>query len=71
MIIVENIVINGRALKHIYSDAGLKIIRDDGVVFDDVVTVNSASEYSESSEPINEEITDTEALNIITGGTTT
>ena len=68
MIIVENIVINGRALKHIYSDAGLKIIRDDGVVFDDVVTVNSASEYSESSEPINEEITDTEALNIITGG---
>lgn len=70
MIIVENIVINGRALKHIYSDAGLKIIRDDGVVFDDVVTVNSASEYSESSEPINEEITDTEALNIITGGAT-
>lgn len=68
MIIVENIVINGRALKHIYSDAGLKIIRDDGVVFDDVVTVNSASEYSECSEPINEEITDTEALNIITGG---
>lgn len=70
MIIVENIVINGRALKHIYSDAGLKIIRDDGVVFDDVVTVNSASEYAESSEPINEEITDTEALNIITGGAT-
>lgn len=71
MIIFENIVINGRALKHIYSDAGLKIIRNDGVVFDDVVTVNSASEYSESSEPINEEITDTEALNIITGGATT
>lgn len=71
MIIVENIVINGRALKHIYSDAGLKIIRDDGVVFDDVVTVNSASEYAESSEPINEEIADTEALNIITGGATT
>lgn len=70
MIIVENIVVNGRALKHIYSDAGLKIIRDDGVVFDDVVTVNSASEYAESSEPINEEITDTEALNIITGGAT-
>lgn len=70
MIIVESIVINGRALKHIYSDAGLKIIRDDGALFDDVVTVNSASAYAESSEPINEEITDTEALNIITGGAT-
>lgn len=70
MIIVENIVINGRALKHIYSDAGFKIIRDDGVVFDDVVTVNSASEYAENSEPINEQITDAEALSIITGGAT-
>lgn len=66
MIIVEAIVINGRILKHIYSDAGLKIIRDDGVVFDDVVTVNSASEYAESSEPINEENSDTDELNIIT-----
>lgn len=65
MIIVETIVINGRELKHIYSDAGLKIIRDDGVVFDDVVTVNSASEYAESSEPINEENSDTDELNII------
>lgn len=68
MIIVETIVINGRELKHIYSDAGLKIVRDDGIVFDDVVTVNIASEYAESSEPIDEEITDAEALNIITGG---
>ena len=66
MIIVEAIVINGRILKHIYSDAGLKIVRDDGVVFDDVVTVNSASEYAESSEPINEENSDVDALNIIT-----
>lgn len=65
MIIVEAIVINGRILKHIYSDAGLKIVRDDGVVFDDVVTVNSASEYAESSEPINEENSDIDALNII------
>ena len=68
MIIVESISINGRTLKHIYSDAGLKIVRYDGVAFDDVVTVNSASEYTESSEPIDEEITDAEALNIITGG---
>ena len=66
MIIVEAIVINGRILKHIYSDAGLKIVRYDGVVFDDVVTVNSASEYTESSEPINEENSDADALNIIT-----
>ena len=65
MIIVETIVINGRELKHIYSDAGLKIVRDDGVVFDDVVTVNSASEYAESSEPINEENSDIDELNII------
>ena len=65
MIIVEAIVINGRILKHIYSDAGLKIVRDDGVVFDDVVTVNNASEYAESSEPINEENSDADALNII------
>lgn len=65
MIIVEAIVINGRILKHIYSDAGLKIVRDDGVVFDDVVTVNSASEYTESSEPINEENSDIDELNII------
>ena len=63
MIIVEAIVINGRILKHIYSDAGLKIVRDDGIVFDDVVTVNSASEYAESSEPINEENSDLEKLN--------
>ena len=68
MIIVETIVINGRELKHIYSDAGLKIVREDGIVFDDVVTANIASEYAESSEPIDEEITDAEALNIITGG---
>lgn len=68
MIIVESISINGRTLKHIYSDAGLKIVRDDGVVFDDVVTVNSASEYAESSEPINEENSDAEALNIIAWG---
>ena len=68
MIIAEAITINGRELKHIYSDAGLKIVRDDGIVFDDVVTVNIASEYAESSEPIDEEITDAEALNIITGG---
>lgn len=66
MIIVESISINGRTLKHIYSDAGLKIVRDDGVVFDDVVTVNSASEYAESSEPINEENSDIDELNIIT-----
>lgn len=66
MIIVETIVINGRELKHIYSDAGLKIVRDDGVVFDDVVTVNSASEYAESSEPINEENSNIDELNIIT-----
>ena len=65
MIIVETIVINGRILKHIYSDAGLKIVRDDGVVFDDVVTVNSASEYTESSEPINEENSGIDELNII------
>ena len=65
MIIVETIVINGRELKHIYSDAGLKIVRGDGVVFDDVVTVNSASEYTESSEPINEENSDIDELNII------
>ena len=65
MIIVESISINGRTLKHIYSDAGLKIVRDDGVVFDDVVTVNSASEYAESSEPINEENSGIDELNII------
>lgn len=66
MIIVESISINGRTLKHIYSDAGLKIVRYDGVVFDDVVTVNSASEYTESSEPINEENSGIDELNIIT-----
>ena len=65
MIIVESISINGRTLKHIYSDAGLKIVRYDGVVFDDVVTVISASEYTESSEPINEENSDIDELNII------
>lgn len=70
MIIVEAITINGRALKHVYSDVGLKIIRNDGAIFDDVFTVNSTSEYTESSDLINEEITDSEALNIITGGTT-
>lgn len=70
MIIVEAITINGRALKHVYSDEGLKIIRNDGAIFDDIFTVNSTSEYTESSDLINEEITDAEALNIITGGTT-
>lgn len=70
MIVAETVDINGRALKHIYSDAGLKIIRNDGAIFDDIFTVNSTSEYTESSDLINEEITDAEALNIITGGTT-
>ena len=54
-----------------YSDAGLKIRQiETGIIYDDAVDVVPCRyTYEETNEPIEEEdISDTEALQIITGG---
>lgn len=55
---------------HTYSDAGMKIMQDQtGIVYDDAMDVPSMGyTYTETDTPItDEELTDTEALNIIMG----
>lgn len=66
MIIVETI---GDRV-HTYSDAGMKIMQEQtGIVYEDAMDVPSMGyTYTETDEPITgEELTDTEALNIIMG----
>ena len=56
--------------RHTYSDAGMKIMQEQtGIVYDDAMDVPSMEyTYIETDEPIEgDELTDTEALNIIMG----
>ena len=59
---------DGVELVRTYSDKGYRIIRNDGVVYDEAIDVKGCGHtYTESNEPI-EELTAEEALAIIQGG---
>lgn len=59
---------DGVLLVRTYSDRGRKIIRD-GVAYDEAIDpADSGREYTESTEPV--QLTDAEALEILTGGAT-
>ena len=66
--IIEEIV--GSRVRH-YSDEGVKILQNEtGILFDDAVdNLPCIYTYSESDEPSDiDELTDAEAIAIITGG---
>lgn len=70
MIVTENYTLreDGTQLVRVYSDLGRKIVRD-GVAYDEAVDpADSGREYTESTEPV--QLTDAEALEILTGGAT-
>ena len=51
-----------------HSDKGMKILQETGVVYDEAIDIpGSGHTYTETNQPIEEEITDTEALNILLG----
>lgn len=52
-----------------YSDAGFKILQETGAKYDEAIDIaNTTHTYTETDEPVDsEELTDTEALNIIMG----
>ena len=67
MIIVETLP-DGRT--HTYSDAGLKIMQETGVVCDDAIDqIGVTHTYTETDIPVEqEEVSAEDALRIITGG---
>lgn len=60
---------DGINLYKTYSDQGLRIENEQtGEIFDEVINIeNRGYTYIETDQPIEDEITDTEALNIILG----
>ena len=54
---------------HTYSDTGMKILQvETGIVYDDALDVpTSGYTYTETNIPIEDELTDSEALRIIMG----
>lgn len=62
---------DGVNLYRTYSDAGLMIVQNEtGNTYAEAIDVENAPyTYSESDEPVEDEITAEEALAIITGGT--
>lgn len=54
---------------HTYSDAGMKILQvETGVVYEDALDIpESGYTYTETDMPIEDELTDSEALRIIMG----
>lgn len=68
MIRTENITIDGREFVRTYSDSGLRIMQETGAAYDEAVDVaDSGHTYTETNEQIQDEITDSEALNILLG----
>lgn len=73
MIVTEYLLTreDGVRLVRTYSDRGVKILQNEtGAVYDEAVDVeSSAYTYSETEAPVgDEEISDGEALDILTGG---
>ena len=60
---------DGVRLVRTYSDSGFRIVQDGtGTVYDEAVDPeNMGRTYTESSEQIQDEVTDTEALNTLLG----
>lgn len=68
MIVTENLTMDGRQFVKTYSDAGMKIQRQDGVVFDDAIDpVETGRTYTETDEPIEGESAE-EIVSILLGG---
>lgn len=69
MIRTENVTIGSRAFIHTYSDSGAQVVQaDTGYVYDEAFDLVEYPHTYTEREREDEEITDTEALNIITGG---
>lgn len=71
MIVTENYALrtDGVQLVRTYSDRGRKIMRD-GVAYDEAIDPSDSGRvYTEADEPV--QLTDTEALEILTGGVET
>ena len=68
MLLTEELTVEGRILVRTYSDQNMQIERD-GVRYAEAIDPqDSGREYTETDDPIDEgEITDSEALRIITG----
>lgn len=66
MIMTETITIDGLEYTRTWSDSGFRIMQETGAVYDEAMDV-TAHTYTETDEPIQDEITDSEALNILLG----
>lgn len=59
---------DGVNLYKTYSDQGFKVQNETGIQYDEAIDIEDAVHtYTETDVPVEDEITDTEALNIITG----
>lgn len=71
MIVTENLTIDGRQFVKTHSDAGMKIQRQDGVIFDDATDpINSGRTYTETDITIEGGDTAEEIVEILLGGET-
>lgn len=69
MIRTETITINGKAYTRTYSDIGYMIERDGAVYEEAIDPAELGRTYTETDQPIPDtELTDSEALAILTGG---
>lgn len=68
MLLTEELTVEGRILVRTYSDQNMQIERD-GVRYAEAIDpIETGRTYTETEDPIDEgEITDSEALRIITG----
>lgn len=68
-IVQEQYSIDGREFIKTYSDLGMKIERQDGVIYDEAVDpVGTGRTYTETDIPIYPNITASDVLTILLGG---
>lgn len=58
---------DGVALYRTYSDAGMMIRQETGNLYDEAVDIENQHTYTETDMPVEDELTDSEALSIIMG----
>lgn len=58
---------DGISLYRTYSDIGMMIQQETGRVYSEAIDIEGAHTYTETTTPIEDELTDSEALNIIMG----